>query len=206
MAENVNMDSFIRDTLRSIQRPRDVDFYSEQQPLVSKSTKQFTTTSISDTPVSGFTGGGLLPQKPQEHQWQVTTATPTAVSVTGGVFRSQGDFNQADVFSVGLEVEASGYVILTVIRDTDSREVVEVPAISYVEGDVPESDYYNQIIPLAKVTFEGEGEGEEAAITNILQLKFEELHVFEDLAVVNGEFRLVDLLMASRNIYEPPPP
>jgi hypothetical protein len=129
--------------------------------------------------------------------------------VTGGVFRSQGDFNQgdfnqADVFSVGLEVEASGYVILTVIRDTDSREVVEVPAISYVEGDVPESDYYSQIIPLAKVTFEGEGE--EAAITNILQLKFEELHVFEDLAVVNGEFRLVDLLMASRNIYDPPPP
>ena len=201
------MDSFIRDTLRSIQRPRDVDFYSEQQPLVSKSTKQFTTTSISDTPVSVFTDGRLLSQgQSQEHQWQVTTATatPTAVSVTGGVFRSQGDFNQADVSSVELEVEASGYVILTVIRDTDSREVVEVPAISYVEGDVPESDYYNQFIPLAKVTFEGEGG--EAAITNILQLKFEGLHVFEDLAVVNGEFRLVDLLMASRNIYDPPPP
>jgi hypothetical protein len=99
---------------------------------------------------------------------------------------------------VVLYVGASGYVILTVIRDIDSREVVAVPTISYVEGDIPQSDYYNQIIPLAKVTFE------EGAITNILQLKFEELHVFEDLAVVNGELRFVDLLMAGRNIYQPP--
>ena len=118
--------------------------------------------------------------------------------MTGGVFRSQEAFDQADVLDVGLEVEASGYVILTVIRDVASREVAAVPVISYVEGDVTQSDYYNQIIPLAKVTFE------EEAITNILQLKFEELHVFEDLAVVNGEFRLVDLLMAGRNIYQPP--
>jgi len=200
MADNVNMDSFIRDTLRSIQRPRDVDFYSEQQPLVSTSSKNFTTTSTTDDPFIASTESGLLPSpsQAQEHQWQVTTATATAVNVTGGVFRSQGDFNQADVFGVGLEVGVSGYVILTVIRDVASREVVAVPTISYVEGDIPQSDYYNQIIPLAKVTFE------EEAITNILQLKFEELHVFEDLALVNGEFRLVDLLMAGRNIYQPP--
>lgn len=198
MADNVNMDSFIRDTLRSIQRPRDVDFYSEQQPLVSTSSKNFTTTSTTDDPIIASTEGGLLPPQAQRHQWQATAATATAVNVTGGVFRSQEAFDQADVLDVGLEVGASGYVILTVIRDIESREVVAVPTISYVEGDVTQSDYYNQIIPLAKVTFE------EGAITNILQLKFEELHVFEDLAVVNGEFRLVDLLMAGRNIYQPP--
>jgi hypothetical protein len=198
MAENVNMDSFIRDTLRSIQRPRDVDFYSEQQPLVSTSTKNFTVTSITDEPVIASAEGGLLPPQAQEHQWQATNASATALSVTGGVFRSQGAFDQADVPDVVLYVGDSGYVILTVIRDIDSREVVAVPTISYVEGDPSESNYYNQIIPLAKVTFE------EGAITNILQLKFEELHVFEDLAVVNGELRFVDLLMAGRNIYQLP--
>lgn len=137
----------------------------------------------------------------QAHQWKVTAATNQGVNVTGGVFRSQGDFDQADVPDVvELEVGASGYVILTVIRDIDSREVVEIPEISYVEGDLPESDYNNQIIPLAKVTFE------DGVITNILQLKFEELHVFEDLVVVNGEFRFAELLMAGRKIYELPPP
>jgi hypothetical protein len=147
---------------------------------------------------SGLTDG-------QAHQWKVTAATKKAVNVTGGVFRSQGDFDQADVPDVvELEAGASGYVILTVVRDIDSREVVEIPEISYVEDDLPESDYNNQIIPLAKVTVEGEGE--EAAITNILQLKFEELHVFEDLVVVNGEFRFAELLMAGRKIYELPPP
>jgi hypothetical protein len=137
----------------------------------------------------------------ENHQWKVTAATNQGVNVTGGVFRSQGDFDQADVPDVvELEVGASGYVILTVVRDIDSREVVEIPEISYVEGDLPESDYNNQIIPLAKVTFE------DGVITNILQLKFEELHVFEDLVVVNGEFRFAELLMAGRKIYELPPP
>lgn len=201
MAEDINMDSFIRDTLTSLRRPRDVDLYSDQQPLISTSTKTFTTSSIPDAPISVATGGAVLAPPPitQEHQWQATTATATGLNVTGGVFRSQGGFNQADVLDVGLEVGASGYVILTIIRDIDSREVVAVPVISYVEGNPPASDYYNQIIPLAKVTFE------EEAITNILQLKFEELHVFEDLAVVNGEFRFADLLMAGRNIYNLPP-
>lgn len=199
MAEDINMDSFIRDTLSSLRRPRDVDFYSDQSPLISTSTKKFTTTSIVGIPLDDVgTQGFVLPPPIQEHQWQATTATATVLNVIGGVFRSQGDFNQADVPDVQLDVGASGYVILTVIRDEDSREVVYVPIISYVEGDPPASDYYNQIIPLAKVTFE------EGAITNILQLKFEELHVFEDLAVVNGEFRLVDLLMAGRNYYELP--
>lgn len=44
------MDSFIQDTLRSIRRPRDSDFYSDQSPLISTSTKKFTTTSTTDAP------------------------------------------------------------------------------------------------------------------------------------------------------------
>jgi hypothetical protein len=134
------------------------------------------------------------------HQWKATLASTTSLDVTGGVFRSQPDFDQVDVAGVaGLAVAASGYVILTVIRDDASREVADPPIISYVAGEPVSSDYAEQIIPLAKITFGG---GE---ITGILPLKFEELHVFEDLAVVNGEFRLADLLLASRQIYELPP-
>ena len=77
------MDSFIQDTLRSIQRPRDVDFYSEQ-PLVSKSTKQFTTSSISDTPVTAFTDGGLLPPEATPYPFQIT-ATPTLLKSAAGL-------------------------------------------------------------------------------------------------------------------------
>jgi len=135
------------------------------------------------------------------HQWKATKATATSINVLGGVFRSQAGFDQANVADVaGLAVAASGYAILTVTRDTASRVVAAAPIISYVSGEPAESDYSTQIIPLAKVTFAG------GAITNILPLKFEELHVFEDLAVVNGEFRLADILIASRNIYELPPP
>lgn len=198
MSEIVNMDSFIRDTLRSIQRPRDENPYLNPT-LISTSSKSFTTTSIPDTSIFTPAQSALLPPQAQEHQWQAIAATANTLNVKGGVFRSQGAFDQADIKDVEkLGVNSSGYVILTVIRDEDSREVTDAPTISYEEGDLAESDYYNQFIPLAKVTFE------EEAITTILQLKFEELHVFEDLVVVNGEFRLAELLMAGRNIYEPP--
>jgi hypothetical protein len=48
MSDDVNMDSFIQDTLRSMRRPRDSGFYSDQPPLISTSTKKFTTTSTPD--------------------------------------------------------------------------------------------------------------------------------------------------------------
>ena len=90
-AENVNMDSFIQDTLRSIRRPRDVHFYSEQQPLVSKSTKQFTTTSIPDTPFDVFTGGSLLSQGGASGTFLASLVTDedgmvTTINVTSGSY------------------------------------------------------------------------------------------------------------------------
>jgi len=46
------MDSFIRDTLMSMRRTRDSDFYSDQPSLISTSTKKFTTTGTPDALVT----------------------------------------------------------------------------------------------------------------------------------------------------------
>lgn len=139
------------------------------------------------------------------HQWAVSEAASDEINVEGGKVSTQGFFdNPKDVEEKeGLKVAESGHAILTVTRDSSSRELVTA-VISYADGALPQSDYNSQIIPLAKVTVEiVDGK---PVIEDILQLKFEELHIFEDLAVVNGEFQLADLLIAGRNIYEPPPP
>jgi hypothetical protein len=148
------------------------------------------------TPPGGSGGETLL------RQWK---ASPGAEALTidckGGTLTSQAGFAPVTVADVtALSATASGHVILTVSRDSSTRAVTGTPAISYAAGTLSESDYTAQIIPLAKVTVEDE------AITDILPLKFEELHIFESLAKVNGESKLVDLLMAGRNIYDPPPP
>jgi hypothetical protein len=134
-------------------------------------------------------------------QWKATAASETTIDCTGGVFTTQPDFTAVTVADVtALEATASGHVILSIARVSSTRAVTGTPTISYAAGAIPASTQSEQIIPLAKVTVEDE------AITDILPLKFEELHIFESLAKVNGESKLVDLLMAGRNIYDPPPP
>jgi hypothetical protein len=138
---------------------------------------------------------------PVRHQWRATASDDLELAVVGGVVTSQAGFAPIEVADVPVLVIAdSGFVILTITRDADTRAVTGTPAISFYAGALPESDYNEQVVPLAKVTVEDE------SISEILPLKFEELHIFEDLAVVNGEFMLADLLLASRNIYSLPPP
>jgi len=134
------------------------------------------------------------------HQWKVTKADKTKLNVKGGNVSTQGQYNPPYV--VGevkkLEAPSNGYVILKIDRDSKSREIT-LGKISYQTGEVGASDYSSQIIPLAQVIFEKE------SISKIIPLKFEEIHIFEELVVVNGQFRFADLMMAGRNIYELPP-
>lgn len=195
-----DMADFIRENLRDNQRVRDKgtpDFSS--RPIVSQTTTTFNETRLPlpapFIPSGEVLGGGsdIL------HQWKTTRATDTTVDVRGGTLTSQSGFAQADVAPVeDLGVTSSGYVILTVTREESSRDVTAA-AISYNVGELPESTYYEQYIPLAKITFADD------AIVEIEQRRFEEINILEDLAVVNGEFMLADLLIASRNIYELPP-
>jgi hypothetical protein len=159
--------------------------------------------TVTNTAVNGGTryevsadgGGGSI-----IHQWQTTQATDTTIDVRGGTVTSQDTFAQADVAAVaGLAVAASGYALLTITRNASTRAITD-RVISYGTGEPPSSDSTYQYIPLAKVTFAG------GVITEIEQRRFEEINIFEDLAVVNGEFMLADLLIASRGIYAPPAP
>lgn len=135
----------------------------------------------------------------EELQWKTTRVGGNSLAVKGGTISTQGRYSPPyEVPEVEeLKAEGDGYVILTITRSKDSREITG-EVISYAKGDIPNSDYNSQIVPLAKVTFSDE------SIDKIIPLQFEELHIFEDLAVVAGEFRLVGLLMAGRDHYEPP--
>ena len=90
MAENVNMDSFIRDTLASLRRPRDVDFYSDQQPLISTSTKTFTTSSIPDVPISVATEGAVFTPSSNLPPLWITLRQVAGDSATYEVFAQFG--------------------------------------------------------------------------------------------------------------------
>jgi hypothetical protein len=133
-------------------------------------------------------------------QWKTTKATATTIDIAEGKVYTQSGFTGTTAAAVfGLAVSASGFAICTITRNASTRAITSAVS-SYVTGTPAASTYTTQIVPLAQVIFTS------GAIEKIIQLKFEELHIFEDLVIENGEFRLADLLMAGRNIYEPPPP
>lgn len=141
------------------------------------------------------------------HPWRVTAnnSDPVSWDVVGDPVwtQAQGDsietlwFSDAETGGLGLTnvVGDAGYILLKITRDEDSREATEV-SLEFAD-EVPESDYYYQYRVIAYVDSE--------AAEPILQKQFEEIRIFEDLAVVNGEFQLVGLEMSHRNYYELPP-
>ena len=140
------------------------------------------------------------------HPWKVYLADTDAISwdVVGDPVWTQAEggsidtlfFSDAETGGPGLTnvVGDVGYILLKIIRDHESREATEV-SLEFA-NEVPESDYYNQYRVIAYVDSEAD--------EPILQKQFEEIRIFEDMAVVNGEFRLVGLEMSHRNYYELP--
>lgn len=139
-------------------------------------------------------------EKPELIQWEANKVSGTEINVEGGIITTQSDFTAITVEPVEkLKAEKTGYVILSINRDTNSRSLVGTPEISYADEDLPESDYNTQIIPLNEVTVEN------GVIKKIVQSQFGEIRIFEDLALVNGEFQLIGLEMSHRNHYDAPP-
>jgi len=148
---------------------------------------------------SGGSGGGGGASGNVLFQWKTTKATATTIDIAEGKVYTQAGFTGTTAAAAfGRAVSASGFAICTITRNASTRAITSAVS-SYVTGTPAESTYTTQIVPLAQVIFTS------GAIEKIIQLKFEELHIFEDLVIENGEFRLADLLMAGRNIYEPPP-
>jgi len=188
MAENVNMDSFIQDTLRSIQRPRDVDFYSEQ-PLVSKSTKQFTTSSISDTPVSVFTDGRLLSQASSSSFFGVYNATEDTLTI------GKGSYEYPLGTSVDVEeTTGSGYFAYAVIKQSAVGGLVSFEI--EISGDLKDPttmaagtpsyvEYSNVLLGEVKsVPSEGDGPN----VTKFVQRRVGNLSLI--YRIINGAFCL----------------
>ena len=163
MAEDLNMDSFVRGTLSSLRRPRDVDFYSDQPSLISTSTKSFTTTSIIDSPVSGTTEGVVLspPAQGGGDPWKVIltsesgnyTATVTEGNIYDGLLSlTQLPYDKGTL--TGLPVVADDVIC---IKYTVLSEAVEIETLSasgfeaweFDSSDPPQVTFTRY--PLAKI-------------------------------------------------------
>lgn len=121
------------------------------------------------------------------HPWNVefNATDPTKIDVQGGtVYHETGSITVSD--STG--ITSNDFVCLKITRDETSREVTAAEIGAYATGSYT-SDKTYQYIELAAVG------------TEITQLKFEDVSVFEDLAVVNGVFKYVPLEMSGPNFY-----
>jgi hypothetical protein len=122
------------------------------------------------------------------HDWKVT-ASAGSWDVAGGTVYSQGaPINVEDTFVVG----SAGYVLLKITRNASTREMTS--AVIEFSAAIPTSDSTYQYRALAYVI----------ADEPVTQYQFEEIRIFEDLAIVNGEFQLVGLEMSHREYYTPP--
>ena len=150
-------------------------------------------------PANYYTGGegGSV-----HHPWKVTNGGLVddiqRWSYVGGEIYTQGVKQTVFDGSVSDDDEiGAGFIVLAFDRDPSSREIVADSAVVTLEETVPDSDYNTQYRVLAKVN--------SADDNPVTQYQFEEIRIFEDLAVVNGEFQLVGLEMSHRNYYELPP-
>ena len=125
------------------------------------------------------------------HDWKVTAIQGSSSWYTdGGTVYSQG----APINVEGISGGGAGYVLLKITRNASTREITSA-VIEFLE-DIPTSDSTYQYRPLAYVSLNNE---------SVTQYQFEEIRIFEDLAIVNGEFQLVGLEMSHRNYYDAPP-
>lgn len=138
------------------------------------------------------------------HPWKVTLDTveegaAATISVAGGTVNTQETFEDFFVEAIEGMTAESGEVTLKISRDSATRALTDAVIELYPTGSFPVSDYNDQYVALAVITM-----GDDGKVASILQTKFEDLGIFEDMAVVNGEFRLVPLAMHGRTYYEPP--
>lgn len=87
------------------------------------------------------------------------------------------------------------FVVVTISRDA-ARAVTG--AVTSVETTVSPSDEISQVVRIAKISVS------DGAVTEIEQLRYGDITVFETLALVNGQFKLVSLAAVGENSYDLP--
>lgn len=134
-------------------------------------------------PASGGATSSLHPFK----------VTPNADDLTkidihiGTVYHEVG----SEVIAAQSAVVMSDLVLLKITRDATTREVTAAEVGPYSIGFAAISTKTNQYYHIATT--------DSSAIE---QHQFQDLYVYEDLAVINGAFRYVPLAMSAANYYE----
>jgi hypothetical protein len=147
----------------------------------------------------------------EKHPWKVTYNAPDPEiedppnewSFIGDTvyFCGQGD----DILVAdGTVTGETGYVLLKITRSASAREGTAAEVIW--SEDVLESGQNYQYRVLAKV-IEGTPATEETPgePPTIIQYQFEEIRLFEELVVINGDFALQVYEISHRNNYDLPP-
>lgn len=146
----------------------------------------------------------------ENHPWKVYSTPPpegaspsdTYVYVVGGTIYTQGCFSDGYVLAdnEAEKVTATGKIILRMTRDAATRELVSADTYFIsATADPPVPDNVTQYLVLATVTLKDK-------VLTILQQRFDDVQIYEALAVSNGEFELVPLEMLGSTPYAPPVP
>ena len=128
------------------------------------------------------------------YDWRITpagTAETPAWTVGEGRMYYLNDATEATVASTSVAGEV-GSIYMHVTRDPASRAVTAQVVEFYVETPLTgETDQYFELAAVG---------GDPA----IIQKQFTPIRVYEDLFVVNGEFKLGNIAMLSDTLYAPP--
>ena len=130
------------------------------------------------------------------HEWkivsgQVDQQTEFMWNVSGGKIYYLNDATEATVPDTQVEGE-TGTIYLHVERNPSSRAVTGQTIEFHQETPLTgESDQYFEL-------------GRVGGTPRIFQKRFSPIHVFEDLFVINGEFKLGNISMLADSLYGPP--
>ena len=134
---------------------------------------------------SSFSGGALHPFKVTRNA-QAESKVDIAI---GTVYHETGAF----IVSAQTAMTPQDEILLKITRDVTSREVINAEVSGYSVSFDPVSTNHYQYIHIASVSS-----------SEIIQRKFEDISIFEDLAIVNGQFKLVPLEVVGFNFYDLP--
>ncbi len=141
---------------------------------------------VEDPAKSGETG--------VDHDWKIIasgTAEAPTWTVAQGLVYYLNDSTVATVGNTTVEGEQGG-VYLHIVRDASSRAATAQTVEFY--ADAPATTETDQYFLLGNV----------GGTPSISQKQFTPVRVFEDLFVVNGEFKLGSIAMLADNLYTPP--
>ena len=140
------------------------------------------------------------------HPWKVTSSAAQTWHCRGGEVYGQGDSSPIPVPEKSIAGKTEGSIYLKITRDTASRALTAA-AIEFIDGPIPAAvppstqQYQYRAIADVKYIAPTSGAVESSFIE---QKQFEEIRIYEELVVENGEFKLQGYEVSHRNNYQPP--